>query len=750
MFEPKLRSVRLRCAFKHALFSSTVTLFLYGCSSTQETLPTEPVVMEDLVTEPVVEVAEPIDEEAVVTGLAEEPEIVVLDDPWELVQQANSAPAYEVPGLLIRAINEFLDRGQISTAQLLAEQLQTYPVTPDERLSMNLIRARISAQTGNPDVALDIVNTLNLDLIRDPQITSQILVVRSEAETALGRNVDATSTLLDLDAYLDDRDQIQNQLTIVRQLQTMDALELSLLREKSLNPNLQSWIALADIMGVSDSSSISADLIIWQNLFPTHPLHKEVLDQMLGVTQQTHYRQVALLLPLTSAYGSAAKAFYDGFQEAHLRDPRFQRPDVVLYDIGEEADLSSLYYRAAINDGADFVVGPLGRKAVESLFENGVSETDTLVIASIPDANNAENLYGISLSPEAEARQIADKAWADGHRQATVFRIDSPWGQRVALAFVEQWQSLGGVIVKNAGFDKSSADYSKVIQKFLGLDKSIARSRLIQAKAGTKLKFTPRRNEDMDFLFLAGSSDQARLVVPQLRFFQAHDLPIYATSYAYSGKPEPGVDADLDGVKFGEMKWMLDGVELYRREAAREAARKAAEKAEKEAAVELAASAQGETEFAEAQAEAAESAETVGDSFDEASVMEEALDEQGSSEEVLLELSEMDDDLLEASELSAAELAEQPYQRPYLGSSLDRLYALGIQSYEILPRLQGLRSSSWQQFNGSAMTISVDETGAVVQQPIWTEFRGGLPTATTPYQSELEEFVEEERIEVSE
>ncbi len=268
----------------------------------------------------------------------------------------------------------------------------------------------------------------------------------------------------------------------------------------------------------------------------------------------------------------------------------------------------------------------------------------------------------------------------------------------------------------------------------LGLDKSIARYRLLEAQSGVDLKFTPRRNEDRDFLFLAANHDQARLVVPQLRFFQAHDLPLYATSYVYSGKPEPAVDADLDGLVFGDMKWMLDGVGLYRVKVAEEAARKAAEKAAAEAAALAAAEAEalalaGEdgTENADGQDEEAAEIDTEGGADD--------ADTEGDSPGLelvedgeIIVLDPVTGEPMEDSDLDLEFVAEfTPPRRPYQDTKLDRLYALGMQSYQVIPRLNGLRGSSWNRFIGDAMTVSVDESGEVIRHPVWSVFRAGLP-----------------------
>jgi outer membrane PBP1 activator LpoA protein len=533
------------------------------------------------------------------------------------------------------------------------------------------------------------------------------------------------------------------QQRVLQMLQSMDPLHISLLRERYRHPDLAGWISLAETLNATTPQYLESDLVNWRLVYPGHPVLREVLDQSIGSVQLTSYRQIALLLPLTSGYGSAAQAFYDGFVEAQSRDPAYLRPEVILYDIGEEPGLSSLYYQAAINDGADFVVGPLGRKASDSLLANLASETDTLVIADIPEGRGTRNLFSISLSPEDEARQVAHKAYSEGYRQATVFRIEGPWGQRVGAAFVSQWEQLGGIIVKNSSFPKTISDYTRIIQKLLGLDKSIARYRLLEAQTGVDLKFTPRRNEDMDFLFLAANYEQARQVVPQLRFFQAHDLPLYATSYVYSGKPEPAVDTDLDGLVFGDMKWMLDGVDLYREKIAEEAARKAAEKAEAEAAA-LAA------QEAEALALAGDSGEGSESDATQTDGEEATVDTDGASgentgteqdpavlEEGMLELDLVfEDELIMLDPVTGEPMVDDELElvtgittprRPYQDTRLDRLYALGLQSYQVIPRLNGLRGSSWNRYIGDAMTVSVDEGGAVIRHPVWSVFKSGLP-----------------------
>ena len=57
-------------------------------------------------------------------------------------------------------------------------------------------------------------------------------------------------------------------------------------------------------------------------------------------------------------------------------------------------------------------------------------------------------------------------------------------------------------------------------------------------------------------MFVAGTSAAAaRLIVPQLKFNYAGDVPVYSTSDSF--EPDPSANADLDGMFFPDMPWMV-------------------------------------------------------------------------------------------------------------------------------------------------------------------------------------------------
>ena len=64
---------------------------------------------------------------------------------------------------------------------------------------------------------------------------------------------------------------------------------------------------------------------------------------------------------------------------------------------------------------------------------------------------------------------------------------------------------------------------------------------------------------------------------------------------------------------------------------------------------------------------------------------------------------------------------------PYTGTVLDRLYALGVDSYAVIPYLNRIKSGSGVRFNGVTSSLSLGKDGHLHRQLIWARFRGGVP-----------------------
>jgi len=170
-------------------------------------------------------------------------------------------------------------------------------------------------------------------------------------------------------------------------------------------------------------------------------------------------------------------------------------------------------------DGAQLVIGPLGRAAVEQVVRKTDLSIPALLLSHIQEDSEPlpGHIFQFGLPPEQEARQAAERAYLDGHRQAAVLYAESDWGKRMLNAFVAHWQQLGGILLTSVPYNPSDSDYSRSIKQLLNISQSEARKRALRARLGLKLKFQARRREDVDLIFLAADAKRGRLLKPQLK-----------------------------------------------------------------------------------------------------------------------------------------------------------------------------------------------------------------------------------------
>lgn len=261
-------------------------------------------------------------------------------------------------------------------------------------------------------------------------------------------------------------------------------------------------------------------------------------------TVQAH--KLALLLPLSGAQRAAGEAIRDGFLAAYLADPASDtRPEVLILD--EASPGPAAAYQAALDAGAEALLGPLLKESVAEVAHIA-RPLPWLALNNLDTPAVASNPYQFALTPEDEARAIAARAAAQGQLRALALAPDSDWGRRLLGAFTAALEERGGTVVAYRFYDPAMRDYTAQIQRLLLLDESRNRQRELVANLGVSLEFEPRRRDDLDCIFLAANPVSGRLLWPQLRFLNAGDLPIYATSAIYQPGESGGVDRE--GIMF--------------------------------------------------------------------------------------------------------------------------------------------------------------------------------------------------------
>jgi hypothetical protein len=240
---------------------------------------------------------------------------------------------------------------------------------------------------------------------------------------------------------------------------------------------------------------------------------------------------LALLLPLGSkAFGMHAEAVRNGFLAAARAQGGTALP-VNVYSVGDDPQQAVETYIKALGLGARVVVGPLTRNGVTALAESAVVMVPTLAL-NVPEGRipAVPEFYMLSLQAETEARQVAQLAWQDGHRNALTVIGETTLLRRIHQAFVEEFTRLGGTHLAALPF---TTDPEGLVRIKKAADAAID-------------------TETADMAFLALDLTRARLSRAYLS-----TLPIYATSQVHPGNTGPLVAFDLAGVRFLDMPWLL-------------------------------------------------------------------------------------------------------------------------------------------------------------------------------------------------
>ncbi len=454
----------------------------------------------------------------------------------------------------------YLKAGDARQAEQLLQGLDLTQL-PGALQRQRLLLADLALRDNHPDQALELLSQ-PLTAESPEQQVIRYHQLRAEALRLSGNLLESARELELVDPLLGDPQlRLENQRQIIETLTNLTDTALELLQPDP--PGVQGgWMELARVLKGydGDSSVLEPRIEGWRERFPDHPALPGLLETYLQkiISQYRRVEHLAVMLPASGPYAKAAAAIRNGLLAAYYQQPPQQRPQIRFYDSTNSAEIWPLLLRAA-EEGADMVIGPLNKAAVSQLANAGTLPVPVLALNQVPlDVAPPVQLYQYSLAPEDEARQIAERAWLDGHTRAAALVPEGAWGNRILEAFRDRWERLGGQLNSTMRYDPKKVDFSTPIRQMLDLDQSDARRSRLQRLLGEKLEFEPRRRRDIDFILLAATPEKGRQIRPQLQFHRAADIPVYGSSRSYSGVPDSKADIDLEGLRFPDLPWLLE------------------------------------------------------------------------------------------------------------------------------------------------------------------------------------------------
>lgn len=491
-----------------------------------------------------------------------------LDGAAEYMRLAQLYPDREIEYRL-KAARAYYDGGDLKQAKVTIENTVIKADDTPNTFKKNILLTELSLDENNPETAISLLAK------KPPADSSLDLIIkyhelRARAFELNGNSVRSIKERLTITGLQKEPGvREENYRKLWNALNHLNLRELRRMRQAT-SGKLTSWIELAMIYQANlfKPDMLQRELAIWNDHYPGHPANSFLLKEILQSSRKTGVmpQHIALCLPFFEPYKSYSEAIRDGFLSAWYSSEHY-RPLVTIYN-ADSMNIQEIY-RNAVNNGADFIVGPLEKEAIARLME----------LKNLPVTILALNIYSSSgsihrdpdlsyprliqfdLSPEDEARQVADLVTDKGGKRALVIAPEGEWGQRLVQSFMERWQANGGKIVDYVNYQANTTDYSIPVKRLLNIAGSESRAKLLQQRLNKKIKSETRIRHDADMIFLVADQTAARQIVPQLRFYRADSIPVYSTRFLYSGFITAQLDNDINGVLFTDFPWVMESAD---------------------------------------------------------------------------------------------------------------------------------------------------------------------------------------------
>ncbi len=480
---------------------------------------------------------------------------VVYDD------LAGQSEQPERSGFLIRVAEMYYRAGLYDQIDPFFESLGEQDILAQDQKYKEVVQA--GGYLGEGKIYQSLSNLPEIDELADFRFKALALSIRSRGVLAIGKPLESAKLRMQIGNFLRTPQEKEKNHDFI-----WDALnritEPSIIRalSEAQTSEVRGWLELNLIARRSNMLPAKMEPWIdqWYQRYGEHPAAALYALNLLEESRRIFIdpTRIALMLPFSGRLEKVANAIQNGFLYAYYEDPD-KAADVEIIDASTDPAQFNLQYEQAIQNGADFVVGPIDKELIDMLQQREKLEVPTLTLNYGNDLKEAvPNLYQFGLRPEDEAEQIADIALAQGRYHALVLVPDTEWGYRLQRAFSQRFEKLGGHVVGSSIYPAQKNDYSPAIKNLLNLTTSNHRKTIVQQTIQRQVEFEARRRQDVDMIFIAANARQARLIKPQLKFHHAQDLPVYSTSNISSSSSTPADDRDLNEILFVDMPWMLD------------------------------------------------------------------------------------------------------------------------------------------------------------------------------------------------
>ncbi|CAM3722982.1 penicillin-binding protein activator [Xenorhabdus thuongxuanensis] len=231
-----------------------------------------------------------------------------------------------------------------------------------------------------------------------------------------------------------------------------------------------------------------------------------------------------------------------------INDAPVNNQTIKVYDTNSQP-LTELLEQAK-QDGVTLVVGPLLKPNVEQLAQIE-TPLNILALNELDMPQSRPNICYFSLSPEDEAKNAAMHIWQQQKRSPLVLIPRTELGNRVAQAFAQEWQKLGGQTVLQQSFGTLD-EMRQSMNRGIGIRLS-----------GTPVISTTPAMGPVDAVYIVATANELTIIKPMIDMaISSRKKPaLYASSR--SNKAGSGADfrLEMDGIQFSDIP-LLTGINV--------------------------------------------------------------------------------------------------------------------------------------------------------------------------------------------
>ncbi|MCO7516681.1 penicillin-binding protein activator [Pseudomonas guariconensis] len=486
-----------------------------------------------------------------------------------LDKAATSKSAEDAALLRLSAADMAYRQKDYPRAARILEQVPLDGLKPAQQVFASTLAAELAMSRNQPKAALDALSHPSLQRLGElPQAQqARTYSVHAAALEADGQALAAAQQRVLLAPLLEGQAAEANHDAIWALVASLPAEQL---QQPASDETLAGWTSLA--LAVKSAGTLEqqqAAIDTWSAQHPNHPAAQQLPLALVKLKELASQplTKIALLLPQEGPLAGVARALRDGFMAAHFQAQQSGQPApaVQVFDSSRMTSLDDFYNQAQAA-GVQLVVGPLEKPLVKKLAAYPQLPITTLALNYADAGQQAPaQLFQFGLAAEDEAREVSRRARADGMVRAVALVPSGEWGERVLAAFRQDWESHGGTLLAAERIAQPVALAQQIADLFQ-LRQSEGRAKSLQSTVGGTIAAQPSRRQDIDFIFLASTPQQAQQIKPTLNFQYAGDVPVYATSNLYSASGDVNQYNDMNGIRFCETPWLLDNTNSLRQQ----------------------------------------------------------------------------------------------------------------------------------------------------------------------------------------